>query len=140
MKVYNLSCEHGHQFEGWFSSDDDFNQQIQHQHVGCPLCESNVVHKLPSAPRLNLSSSSTTGQFDLKEMQAKYLEAVRQVLSNTEDVGERFAEEARRIHYQEIPERAIRGVATPRECAALADEGIDVLPISIPAVAKQSLQ
>lgn len=68
------------------------------------------------------------------------LELARQVLARTEDVGEQFADEARRIHYNEAPERAIRGVATPDERAELLDEGIEIFPLAIPAALKETLQ
>ncbi|WP_415809222.1 DUF1178 family protein, partial [Cupriavidus respiraculi] len=71
-------------------------------------------------------------------LQSLYLQAVRQVLARTEDVGERFAEEARRIHYEEAPERGIRGTASPEEVRALADEGIDTFPLVVPAALKQT--
>lgn len=69
-------------------------------------------------------------------MQAHFLNAVRQVLSQTEDVGHRFPEEARRIHHGEIEPRGIRGQATPEERAALADEGIEVMPLPLPSAWK----
>ena len=73
-------------------------------------------------------------------VQTKLVALMRQIVENTEDVGERFAEEARRIHYNETPERAIRGVATPQECEALMDEGVDIMALPIPAPLKQPLQ
>jgi hypothetical protein len=68
------------------------------------------------------------------------LKAIRHVLANTEDVGERFADEARRIHYGEVAERGIRGQATPDEREALLDEGIEVMPLPLPAALKEPLQ
>jgi hypothetical protein len=73
-------------------------------------------------------------------MEAALLELARHVVANTEDVGADFAEEARRIHYNEAPERGIRGSATDEERVALAEEGIDVVQLPLPAVSKQSLQ
>ncbi len=98
-----------------------------------------------SAPRLNLSGareSETTApapqpQFDA---QAQWMKAVRHVLAHTEDVGEKFADEARRIHYGEAAERGIRGQATPDEREALRDEGIEVMPLPMPAALKEPLQ
>ena len=72
--------------------------------------------------------------------ESQWLRAVRQVLSNTEDVGDRFAEEARRIHYGEVDERAIRGRATPDEAQALKDEGIEVVSLPVPPALKGTLQ
>ncbi len=68
------------------------------------------------------------------------MEMMRQIIAKTEDVGERFVEEARRMHYNETPERAIRGIATVSEREALADEGIDVIPLPLPPALKQPLQ
>lgn len=139
MKVYNLICEHDHRFEGWFSSEDDFKAQSDAYLIACPVCENHVVRKLPSAPRLNLSGAQESKP-DVEQVQKQFLEIVRKIVANTEDVGERFAEEARRIHYNEAPERAIRGVASVQEFAELADEGIDVLPLPVSDALKRPLQ
>jgi hypothetical protein len=142
MKVYNLSCGHQHRFEGWFSSEEDCNTQLDQQEIECPLCNDRDITKMPSAPRLSLSSAQkpTPSPDTHSQLQAKLLEFARQIVANTEDVGDRFAEEARRIHYSEAPERGIRGIATPDECEALADEGIDVLQLALPEALKQPLQ
>lgn len=140
MKVYNLSCEHDHRFEGWFSSEDDFNTQSSQSQICCPICESKAVSRLPSAPRLSLSGAQAPQPDIRTQVQAQIAEFMRQVVANTVDVGDRFAEEARRMHYRETPERAIRGVATPAECEALIDEGIDVVALPIPETLKQPLQ
>lgn len=140
MKVYNLNCEHGHRFEGWFSSEEDFLAQSTAAQIECPVCESRAITKLPSAPRLNLAASQKPEPDPVVALQAKAAELLRQVIANTEDVGERFAEEARRMHYNEAPERAIRGVATLNECEALVEEGIDVTPLPIPAATKYPVQ
>lgn len=139
MKVYNLICEHDHRFEGWFSSEDDFRTQSDERMISCPICENHSIRKLPSAPRLNLSGAQTSKP-NPEQIQKQVLEFVRKVVANTEDVGDRFAEEARRIHYNETPERSIRGVATVEDFAALADEGVDVIPLPLPDALKQPLQ
>lgn len=140
MKVYNLTCEHDHRFEGWFSSEDDFCAQSEKGLIECPVCESRSIVRMPSAPRLNLSGAQQP-QPDLHEkIQAHIMNLVREVVANSEDVGDRFAEEARKIHYKESPERAIRGVATADECEALVEEGIDVTPLPLPGMLKQTLQ
>lgn len=148
MKVIDLRCAHGHAFEGWFASEADFLSQQERQLVACPLCADTAVTRLPSAPRLNLGATSAAGaarqappaaQAPAKgavpaavAMQQLWLDAVRHVISRTEDVGPRFAEEARRIHYGEAAQRGIRGQATPEERAALADEGIDTVALPVP--------
>jgi hypothetical protein len=140
MKVYNLSCERDHRFEGWFASEQDFSSQLTQQQIECPVCESRGIKKLPSAPRLNLSGAQAPQPDVHARLQAKLLEAVREVIANTEDVGDRFVEEARRMHYNETPQRGIRGVATLEECAALTEEGIDVAPLPMPAALKHPVQ
>src|SRR4051812_7124257 len=121
MKVLNLQCPHRHVFEGWFGSEDDFQGQLERGLVECPICGGTAIAKLPSAPRLNFGASEpaapkrdvmTTNDAD---MQAKWLKMVHHVLANTEDVGEGFAEEARRIHYGESEERSIRGQASQEQ-------------------------
>lgn len=184
MKVLNLQCQHGHGFEGWFGSEDDFQNQLARQLVACPLCGDGQISKLPSAPRLNLGAhrhgesgprGASAGQAEAgsrqqrqpglagagaspvpspavvdpaagasnappAELQALWLQAVQQVMARTEDVGERFTEEARRIHYGESPERGIRGQATPEQRAELAEEGIEVMPLPLPAGLKGPVQ
>lgn len=145
MKVLNLQCSQQHAFEGWFGSEDDFQGQCERGLVECPICGDTGVAKLPSAPRLNLGAAEPQPKRDVvttadPALQAKWLQMVRHVLENTEDVGERFAEEARRIHYGESEERNIRGQASREETEALLDEGIGVLPLPIPKAFKGPLQ
>ena len=146
MKVLNLQCMHGHGFEGWFGSEDDFQDQLGRGLVECPICGDHAIQKLPSAPRLNLGAPAPAApkqdvMADPKQlMQAAYLKMVRHVMANTEDVGERFAEEARRIHYGETEERGIRGQASAKETESLLEEGIGVLPLPIPKALKEPLQ
>jgi hypothetical protein len=140
MKVYNLRCEHDHRFEGWFSSEQDYCDQTEQKRIACPVCESSTVNRLPSAPRLNLSTAQATPSDANLRLQAQILDMVRKVVAETEDVGERFAEEARRIHYKETPERAIRGTATVHECEALIEEGVDVIPLPFAQALKHPVQ
>jgi hypothetical protein len=147
MKVIDLRCQSGHRFEGWFASDEDFLDQNGRGLIDCPLCADKVIVRLPSAPRLNLSgarepapSAAPVVADATTELQTRWMQMVRQVLHNTEDVGEKFAEEARRIHYGETPQRGIRGQASADEREALRDEGIEVMPLPIPAGLKDTLQ
>ena len=149
MKVLNLQCGHGHGFEGWFGSEDDFQSQLARGLVECPLCGDVEVAKLPSAPRLNLAAQAPSPAVPGKQevmatadpaVQAAWLKMVRHVLATTEDVGERFAEEARRIHYGESDERNIRGQASADETRALLEEGITVLPLPVPKAFKGPVQ
>ena len=153
MKVFNLRCGAHHVFEGWFGSESDFVAQAAAARVGCPLCGDTDVQRLPSAPRLNLSSagrvepepapvsiSAAQGPADAPAAAARgeWLRAMRQLVERTEDVGERFSEEARRIHYGETEARGIRGRASREQAAALAEEGIEVM--ALPAALQGPLQ
>ncbi|MBE7940751.1 MULTISPECIES: DUF1178 family protein [Ramlibacter] len=143
MKVLDLQCTHGHGFEGWFGSEDDFQGQLARQLVECPICGDTGIAKRLSAPRLNLGAEAprqpVAATPDARQ-QAEWLKLMRQVMASTEDVGERFAEEARRMHYGEAGERAIRGQASPEETRALLEEGIPVLPLPVPKALKEPLQ
>lgn len=136
MKVLNLRCANGHGFEGWFASEDDFLDQNGRGLIECPICADRVIGRMPSAPRLNLSGareqSQTTALPQPADMQAAWLAGVRKLMASTEDVGARFAEEARRIHYGEAPARGIRGQATPEEREALSEEGIETVAVPVP--------
>ncbi|CAD5374457.1 conserved hypothetical protein [Rubrivivax sp. A210] len=142
MKVLDLRCANGHGFEGWFASDDDFMDQNGRGLIECPLCTDRVVSRMPSAPRLNLSGAredaapapqaAPHAPPRAADLQAAWLQTVRTLMANTEDVGERFAEEARRIHYGEQPQRGIRGQATPQQRAELQDEGIETVAVPVP--------
>ena len=161
MKVLDLHCSHGHSFEGWFSSEDDFQSQLTRGLLECPLCNDTAIVKLPSAPRLNFGATPGGGVAPARAgsepaaavgepspvaalppaaLQAAWMHMVRRVMAQTEDVGERFSEEARRMHYGETDERAIRGQATAEQTEALLDEGIAVMPLPIPAGFKGPLQ
>jgi hypothetical protein len=147
MKVLNLQCSHAHAFEGWFGSEDDFQDQLARGLVECPMCGDAQVAKMPSAPRLNLGASAPAAPAKQElvsgpnaQVQAAWMELVKQVMTHTEDVGERFAEEARKIHYGETEERGIRGQASREETQALLEEGIGVLPLPIPKGLKGPLQ
>jgi len=151
MKVLNLRCANGHGFEGWFASDEDYMDQNGRGLVECPLCADKVVTRMPSAPRLNLSGARevvvtpATPQAPQPapqpaDLQAAFMKAVREMMQRTEDVGTRFAEEARRIHYGESPERGIRGKASPEEREELRDEGIETFALPIPPGLEGPLQ
>ncbi|HEV8689935.1 MAG TPA: DUF1178 family protein [Ideonella sp.] len=145
MKVLDLRCAHGHGFEGWFASEEDFLQQQERGLVECPLCGDKTIGRLPSAPRLNFGASAPAAAAPARNdavqpqpatLQHLWMEAVKHVIARTEDVGERFPEEARRIHYGEAEERGIRGQATEQERAALQEEGIEVVALPVPPALK----
>lgn len=152
MKVLDLRCAHGHGFEGWFASEEDYASQQERGLVECPLCGDKSVDRLPSAPRLNLGASPPAERRAVSApsgvsmpsvpspeavtLQNMWVEAVKHVMERTEDVGERFSEEARKIHYGEAESRGIRGQATPEQRAELADEGIEVVSLPVPPALK----
>lgn len=145
MKVLNLRCVHDHRFEGWFASNDEFESQQQRGLVDCPMCGDKAIERLPAAPRLNTLALREPQRTPPPaephaQMQQRWLQAVRHVMDNTEDVGERFPEEARRIHYGEAQERGIRGRASREDADALRDEGIEILAVPMPPALKGPLQ
>jgi hypothetical protein len=135
--VLNLLCDHGHHFEGWFASGEEFRSQSQRQLVHCPQCQTSAVSHLPSAPHVKrggaeLASQDKSAAPVVAPAMAQLHQALVSMARQAENVGERFPEEARRIHYEEIPARNIRGVATINETRELLDEGIVVLPAPVP--------
>lgn len=149
MKVFDLKCAKNHVFEGWFASEEDFVTQCNMSLVQCPVCGDPSVVKQLSAPRLLLSGGRTNAEegplqigaaTEHQDLTAAWLAIARKVVANTTDVGGKFAQEARKMHYGESPERAIRGTATVEETRALVEEGIDIVPFPLPESAKESLQ
>lgn len=141
LKVFNLQCESGHLFEGWFASHDDYDDQKIRGLLTCPMCQSVSIQKMPSAPRLNFGKGVVPGiteaattiasvtQNEQFQLQAQALQQIRALITATENVGPRFADEARRIHEGEADQRAIRGTATLQERAELIEEGIAVVAL-----------
>lgn len=152
MKVLDLKCAQQHVFEGWFASEEDFQNQRTRGLVSCPLCGDAAVDKQLSAPRLNLGAvpqalpapavPATDAPLPAMaadpRMQAAFLKTMREAVARTEDVGERFAQVARQMHYGEIEERGIRGRTSAEEAVQLLEEGISVLPL--PPALKEPLQ
>ncbi len=135
MIIFELACGQGHRFEGWFASAEDFSRQSESRIVRCPVCDDAGVARVPSAKvRVGAGSpvardGDTPGAASVQPaiagLPAELLAKLREVVRNTENVGPRFPEEARRIHYDEAPARAIRGQASKEESAALEEEGIE---------------
>ena len=146
MKVLNLRCAHDHRFEGWFASGEDFESQCERSLVACPLCGDTTIERLPAAPRLNVmamrepSPPVPATPANGAQLQSMWLRAVRHMIEHTEDVGERFPEEARRIHYGEVAERGIRGQASREDADALREEGIEVMAVPVPQALKGPVQ
>jgi hypothetical protein len=137
MIVFDLACPHAHRFEGWFGSAEDFARQREANLVRCPVCDDPAVDRVPSA-RVNVSKTAvakpaeaapgpeTRAEADaIAGVPAELIAKLREVVHRTENVGPRFPEEARKIHYEEVPARAIRGQASREEAEALREEGID---------------
>jgi hypothetical protein len=133
MIVFNLSCSRAHQFEGWFGSVDDFASQAEAGSIACPVCGSVKIEKQLSAPYVNTRSSAPAPESQQVSVanaaQALKVKFLEHVLNNTENVGRRFPEEARRIHYKETAERPIRGTASTKEVVELKEEGIDIMAV-----------
>jgi hypothetical protein len=138
MIVLNLSCSGGHLFEGWFASADAFTVQCGQGLVACPVCSIAEIQRLPAAPRIRRFTAEASpvplqqAGTQLPGTRQAMAQALARLAVDADDVGDRFPEEARRIHYQEVPERAIRGQATLHETRELLEEGIAVLPLPLP--------
>lgn len=161
MKVYNLACPLDHRFEGWFASEEDCLAQQDKGMLACPVCDSTEITRMPSAPHIGKLSSAElvipkvesenlsggvvalTGSDHSQleaQVQAAFLRGMRELMGRSEDVGDSFADEARKIHYKESPERSIRGQTTLDEAEALREEGIDVLSMPMIPALKNTLQ
>ena len=147
MIRYTLACEAGHGFESWFPSSESYDEQAARGLVTCPLCGSTKVAKAMMAPAIGRAASASAEpslpaivpQPEAVSLAAEpdqrlraMLRAFREhVTANADDVGTRFPEEARRIHYGEAGDRAIYGEASPAEARALIEEGIAVAPLPV---------
>jgi len=143
MIIFDLACARGHRFEGWFASGEVFEQQQAGGHVRCPVCDAAEVARLPSAhvavskggraavsaPAASPPPTPAPTQDAPAVMPAEVIAKLREIVRGTENVGPRFPEEARRIHYNEAPARPIRGQASPEEADSLREEGIDFAPL-----------
>jgi hypothetical protein len=142
MIRYSLQCSAGHGFEGWFSSSQDHEEQKARGVVACPVCGSHDVGKTLMAPSVSTGrkkearrelaarqAAALPADPKKREMLKQIKELRDKVLAGAEDVGERFSEEARKIHYGEAEARGIFGQASVEEAVELMDEGIDVMPI-----------
>ncbi len=138
MIKYSLICDKEHVFEGWFGSSEDYDKQRKRGLVDCPSCGSKKISKALMAPGVSgtkKSSDETVAMTKLPspELPAEMIEQLRKIKkhveANSENVGDRFPEEARKIHYGEAEARGIYGKASLEEATNLAEEGVNVLPI-----------
>jgi len=137
MIRYDLICDSEHEFEGWFSSSADYDQQAKSGVLRCPICGTKKIEKAIMAPAVKTARKTESfHQNAAKAMTAMAAKIRDEISKNCENVGSNFAEEARAIHYGEKPERGIYGSATPKESAELKDEGIAAHPLPDPFVPK----
>ena len=157
MIRYALRCEHDHAFESWFSDSAAYDSQVKRKLVSCPVCNSVKVEKAIMAPRIvskkgreraepvpapapaetpAVAETSTPGATPLmmaqeRELRAKLKDLRDHVVKNADNVGEKFPNEARKMHYGEIEHRPIYGEASPEEAKSLIDEGVEVSPLPV---------
>jgi hypothetical protein len=156
MIRYALRCERDHTFESWFQDSSAFDAQVKRKLVSCPACGSVKVEKAIMAPRIASKKgreraepvpaapapaetpetpAATTPTPLLmaqeRELRAKLRELRDHIVKNADNVGERFPNEARKMHYGDIEHRPIYGEASPEEARALVDEGIEVSPLPV---------
>lgn len=133
MIRFSLHCDKEHEFEGWFSSSKDFDAQSERGLVECPVCGSRQIGKSLMAPAVAVSKEMPARPLAMdpekREMMRKLRDIVKTVKQNSEDVGDRFADEARKIHHGESEARGIIGKASSDDAKSLIDEGIDIAPL-----------
>ncbi len=152
MIRYSLRCERDHTFESWFQSSSAYDSQVKRELVACPACGSTRVEKAimapqivskkgreraapqpASAPSTEVAPAASTSlvMAQERELRAKLKELRDHIVKNADNVGERFPNEARAMHYGDIEHRPIYGEASPEEARSLIDEGIDVAPLPV---------
>ncbi|MGS1094212.1 DUF1178 family protein [Aquamicrobium terrae] len=135
MIRFSLVCEHDHEFEAWFRSGDDFDTQKKRGFIDCPSCGSSKVEKALMAPAVSTSAKQEKMALAMGEAQRRALEEMKalaaKVRENADYVGDKFAEEARKIHFGEADARGIYGEATLEEARDLAEDGVEFMPIPV---------
>ena len=160
MIRYALRCERDHTFESWFQDSSAYEQQVKRKLVSCPVCDSVMIEKAIMAPRIVRKKgreraepaaapapapapavppetpAATAGATPLmmaqeRELRAKLKELRDHIVKNADNVGEKFPNEARKMHYGEIEHRPIYGEASPEEAKSLIDEGVEVSPLPV---------
>jgi hypothetical protein len=150
MIRYNLRCEHGHAFESWFQSSQAYETQEKRKLVSCPFCGSAKVERAIMAPQIvskksrdraapapaaaaeaTTSASTPLMMAQDHELRAKLRELRDHIVKTADNVGERFPNEARKMHYGDIEHRPIYGEASPEEARSLIDEGVEVSPLPV---------
>jgi hypothetical protein len=156
MIRYTLRCERAHNFESWFQDSAAYDSQVKRKLVSCPVCDSVMIEKAIMAPRIAgkkgreraepapapapaaevTAPNATTGATPLmmaqeRELRTKLKELRDHIVKNADNVGEKFPNEARKMHYGEIEHRPIYGEASPEEAKSLIDEGVEVSPLPV---------
>jgi len=150
MIRYSLRCERGHAFESWFQSSSTYEVQEKRQLVNCPVCGSAKVERAIMAPQIvskkgrepatpvpavpaeaAAPASTPLMMAQERELRAKLRELRDHIVKNADNVGERFPNEARKMHYGDIEHRPIYGEASPEEARSLIDEGVEVSPLPV---------
>ena len=135
MIRFSLICDHDHEFEAWFRSNDDFDRQKKRGFVDCPTCGSTKVQKALMAPAVSTGRKRETIALAMNEMQKKAMAEMKalseKIRENADYVGDKFAEEARKIHFGETEQRGIYGEATLDEAKSLAEDGVGFMPIPV---------
>jgi hypothetical protein len=158
MIRYTLRCERDHNFESWFQDSAAYDSQAKRKLISCPVCDSVKVEKAIMAPRIvgkkgreraepvpmpaatptaapaveaPTASSTPLLMAQERELRAKIKELRDHIVKNADNVGEKFPNEARKMHYGEIEHRPIYGEASPEEAKSLIDEGVEVSPLPV---------
>lgn len=160
MIVFDLHCEHGHRFEGWFGSSEDYESQVVRGLVECPECGTKQVSKAPMAPAVPAKGNTRSDKpapapieargdeapmanrempAEVQQAMEKLAEAQAKALKSSTFVGEDFAKKSREMHYGERDEAPIHGKATLKEAKELADEGVPVAPLPFPVAEPKKL-
>jgi hypothetical protein len=150
MIRYSLRCERGHAFESWFQSSSAYDSQVKRKLVTCPACDSAKVEKSIMAPQIvgkkrrDSAAPAPAASTDVtapastplmmaqeRELRTKLRELRDHIVKNADNVGERFSNEARKMHYGDIEHRPIYGEASPDEARSLIEEGVEVSPLPV---------
>jgi hypothetical protein len=145
MIRYTLRCDRDHTFESWFQDSAAYDTQVKRRLVGCPVCDSVKIEKAIMAPRIvskkgraepapvpaPAPAAEALLMAQERELRAKLKELRDHIVKNADNVGEKFPNEARKMHYGEIEHRPIYGEASPEEAKSLIDEGVEVSPLPL---------
>ena len=135
MIRFSLACEHEHEFEAWFRSNDDFDTQKKRGFVECPSCGSRKVDKALMAPAVATGRKQEKMALAMGEQQRRMMAELKalshKMRENADYVGDKFAEEARKIHFGESEARGIYGEATLEEARSLAEDGVSFMPMPV---------